>query len=242
MVVGDGAPELKVIDFQDALLGTRAYDLVALLRDSYVVLTADEVESLVGEFVAQAGSRTRPASGGCSCCRRCSASSRTSGGSSSSIGSGRTRPSCAGSRRRSGYLRAAVGAAPRRARRAARDLRPPPPRACQLAIRILQSGKDPRSWRIYCGAASGDGDSPDRGASRTGDPDRRERRVDPAHPRSQPAPRGVRGRPGQHQRGGGQAPRRRSRPGDRRRDRSRRAGVLPAGQADAASGCPPRWC
>jgi hypothetical protein len=60
MLVGDGAPELRVpdlrvIDFQDALLGTRAYDLVALLRDSYVVLTADELESLVGEFVAQAG-------------------------------------------------------------------------------------------------------------------------------------------------------------------------------------------
>lgn len=59
MVVGEdlpaGVPQLRVIDFQDALLGTRAYDLVALLRDSYVVLSADEVESLVGEFVAQAG-------------------------------------------------------------------------------------------------------------------------------------------------------------------------------------------
>jgi len=59
MLVGEGSsaqvPELRVIDFQDALLGTRAYDLVALLRDSYVVLSADEVESLVGEFVAQAG-------------------------------------------------------------------------------------------------------------------------------------------------------------------------------------------
>jgi N-acetylmuramate 1-kinase len=55
MMVGEGAGELRVIDFQDALLGTRAYDLVALLRDSYVVLTADEVESFVGEFVAQAG-------------------------------------------------------------------------------------------------------------------------------------------------------------------------------------------
>jgi N-acetylmuramate 1-kinase len=58
MVVGGGQsdlPDLRVIDFQDALLGTRAYDLVALLRDSYVVLTADEVESFVGEFVAQAG-------------------------------------------------------------------------------------------------------------------------------------------------------------------------------------------
>ncbi|HEY6476584.1 MAG TPA: phosphotransferase [Polyangia bacterium] len=55
MVLGDVSPELKVIDFQDALLGTRAYDLVALLRDSYVVLTTDEVDSLVGEFVTQAG-------------------------------------------------------------------------------------------------------------------------------------------------------------------------------------------
>jgi aminoglycoside/choline kinase family phosphotransferase len=58
MVVGDHkparVPELRVIDFQDALLGTRAYDLVALLRDSYVVLSADEVESLVAEFVSQA--------------------------------------------------------------------------------------------------------------------------------------------------------------------------------------------
>ena len=44
-----------MIDFQDALLGTRAYDLVALLRDSYVVLNADELELFVGEFVAQAG-------------------------------------------------------------------------------------------------------------------------------------------------------------------------------------------
>jgi aminoglycoside/choline kinase family phosphotransferase len=32
------AVELKVIDFQDALLGSQVYDLVALLRDSYVVL------------------------------------------------------------------------------------------------------------------------------------------------------------------------------------------------------------
>ncbi len=36
---GDAGPALKVIDFQDALMGTRAYDLVALLRDSYVVLS-----------------------------------------------------------------------------------------------------------------------------------------------------------------------------------------------------------
>ena len=56
MVVGDGSvPDLKVIDFQDALLGTRAYDLVALLRDSYVVLAPAEVDVLVGYFIARAG-------------------------------------------------------------------------------------------------------------------------------------------------------------------------------------------
>ena len=50
-----------MIDFQDALLGTRAYDLVALLRDSYVVLSPAEVDRLVGEFVAQAGIEDRAA-------------------------------------------------------------------------------------------------------------------------------------------------------------------------------------
>jgi aminoglycoside/choline kinase family phosphotransferase len=50
MVVGDG-PDLRIIDFQDALLGTEAYDLVALLRDSYVVLDTEELDQLVSEFV-----------------------------------------------------------------------------------------------------------------------------------------------------------------------------------------------
>ena len=57
MVVGDGReprPQLRVIDFQDALLGTEAYDLVALLRDSYVVLAPDELDELVGAFAAAA--------------------------------------------------------------------------------------------------------------------------------------------------------------------------------------------
>jgi aminoglycoside/choline kinase family phosphotransferase len=53
--VADAAPELRVIDFQDALLGTRAYDLVALLRDSYVVLSPGEVDGLIGLFIAEAG-------------------------------------------------------------------------------------------------------------------------------------------------------------------------------------------
>ncbi|HJZ87805.1 MAG TPA: phosphotransferase [Polyangia bacterium] len=42
---------LRLIDFQDALLGTRAYDLVALLRDSYVELEPALLEDLIGEYV-----------------------------------------------------------------------------------------------------------------------------------------------------------------------------------------------
>jgi aminoglycoside/choline kinase family phosphotransferase len=49
-----GDPRLRVIDFQDALLGTRAYDLVGLLRDSYVALSPAQLESLVGHYVARA--------------------------------------------------------------------------------------------------------------------------------------------------------------------------------------------
>jgi aminoglycoside/choline kinase family phosphotransferase len=54
MVVGE-APDLRIIDFQDALLGTEAYDLVALLRDSYVVLDSGELDELVGEFIHLGG-------------------------------------------------------------------------------------------------------------------------------------------------------------------------------------------
>ncbi len=53
MVAPDGT--LKIIDFQDALLGSRAYDLVALLRDSYVVLAPEEVRTLVDRFIERAG-------------------------------------------------------------------------------------------------------------------------------------------------------------------------------------------
>jgi len=45
---------LRLIDFQDALLGTRAYDLVALLRDSYVVLSPSLVDRLVGYYAERA--------------------------------------------------------------------------------------------------------------------------------------------------------------------------------------------
>ena len=50
IMVKDG--ELVVIDFQDALQGPRQYDLVALLRDSYVELDRPFVERMVGRYLA----------------------------------------------------------------------------------------------------------------------------------------------------------------------------------------------
>jgi aminoglycoside/choline kinase family phosphotransferase len=53
--------ELVVIDFQDALQGPRQYDLVALLRDSYVELPRDFVDAMLDvyiiEFEKQTGQR-----------------------------------------------------------------------------------------------------------------------------------------------------------------------------------------
>jgi aminoglycoside/choline kinase family phosphotransferase len=43
--------EQAVIDFQDALLGPRQYDLVALLRDSYVELPADLVDGMIHRYL-----------------------------------------------------------------------------------------------------------------------------------------------------------------------------------------------
>ena len=47
-MIKDG--ELKLLDFQDALRGPYVYDLVALLRDSYVELPAELVDELVTYF------------------------------------------------------------------------------------------------------------------------------------------------------------------------------------------------
>jgi aminoglycoside/choline kinase family phosphotransferase len=47
--------QLYVIDFQDARLGPDTYDLVSLLRDSYVDLPEPLVERLMADFVAAAG-------------------------------------------------------------------------------------------------------------------------------------------------------------------------------------------
>ncbi len=49
MVLPSG--EQAVIDFQDALLGPRQYDLVALLRDSYVELPAPFVEAMLRRYL-----------------------------------------------------------------------------------------------------------------------------------------------------------------------------------------------
>jgi len=56
--------EQAVIDFQDALLGPRQYDLVALLRDSYVELPGDFVLRMVRRYLdrlaAEGGPRLEP--------------------------------------------------------------------------------------------------------------------------------------------------------------------------------------
>ncbi|MCI0569601.1 MAG: phosphotransferase [Myxococcaceae bacterium] len=57
--------ELVVIDFQDALRGPRQYDLVALLRDSYVELDDAFVDHMldryIAAFAAAGGERIEPA-------------------------------------------------------------------------------------------------------------------------------------------------------------------------------------
>jgi hypothetical protein len=53
MILNGGAQ--AVIDFQDALQGPRQYDLVALLRDSYIVLEPAEVTALVERYCARMG-------------------------------------------------------------------------------------------------------------------------------------------------------------------------------------------
>ena len=81
-----------MIDFQDALLGPRQYDLVALLRDSYVELPPTLVDAMLRRYLARleaaGGPRLdhEPPSAPPSTCSPCSGSSRTPGASSSSTG------------------------------------------------------------------------------------------------------------------------------------------------------------
>lgn len=48
----DGSPHLVWIDFQDAMLGPRVYDLVALLTDSYQVFSREFIERRLDEYAA----------------------------------------------------------------------------------------------------------------------------------------------------------------------------------------------
>jgi aminoglycoside/choline kinase family phosphotransferase len=54
LMLHDGS--LYIIDFQDARMGPDTYDLVSLLRDSYVDLTPQQVDELIAFFLALKGS------------------------------------------------------------------------------------------------------------------------------------------------------------------------------------------
>jgi aminoglycoside/choline kinase family phosphotransferase len=58
MLRGD---QLFIIDFQDARMGPDTYDLVSLLRDSYVDIGEDAVEQFIAYFLALKGSPESPA-------------------------------------------------------------------------------------------------------------------------------------------------------------------------------------
>ncbi len=53
LMLSDGS--LYIIDFQDARLGPDTYDLVSLLRDSYVDISETELEDLIAYFLALKG-------------------------------------------------------------------------------------------------------------------------------------------------------------------------------------------
>jgi aminoglycoside/choline kinase family phosphotransferase len=55
--------ELYIIDFQDARMGPDTYDLVSLLRDSYVDFTEETVDELVAFFLALRGRQGQPGDG-----------------------------------------------------------------------------------------------------------------------------------------------------------------------------------
>jgi hypothetical protein len=55
VVEREGRPALVWIDFQDALLGPRVYDLVALLNDSYQTFDRPFVDARLDDFAAELG-------------------------------------------------------------------------------------------------------------------------------------------------------------------------------------------
>jgi N-acetylmuramate 1-kinase len=54
VLVRDG--ELVLLDFQDALMGPYIYDLVSLLRDSYITLSEDEIQMFTGYYASETNS------------------------------------------------------------------------------------------------------------------------------------------------------------------------------------------
>jgi aminoglycoside/choline kinase family phosphotransferase len=56
-----GHRNLRVLDFQDARMGPDTYDLVSLLRDSYVDIGEDDVQQYIAYFLALKGSPTSQA-------------------------------------------------------------------------------------------------------------------------------------------------------------------------------------
>jgi aminoglycoside/choline kinase family phosphotransferase len=58
LMLNDG--QLYMIDFQDARMGPDTYDLVSLLRDSYVDLPDQTVEDLIAYFLALKGASDEP--------------------------------------------------------------------------------------------------------------------------------------------------------------------------------------
>jgi N-acetylmuramate 1-kinase len=61
LMLRDG--QLYIIDFQDARMGPDTYDLVSLLRDSYVDFTEAQVDELIAYFQALRGPGTAPGTG-----------------------------------------------------------------------------------------------------------------------------------------------------------------------------------
>lgn len=58
MQFGPEGMKLRVIDFQDALMGPAEYDLASLLRDSYIDLPADMIASLLDYYLQKRKERT----------------------------------------------------------------------------------------------------------------------------------------------------------------------------------------
>ena len=55
VIGGDAQPRLAWIDFQDAMLGPRIYDLVALLSDSYQTFSTEFIEARLDDFARELG-------------------------------------------------------------------------------------------------------------------------------------------------------------------------------------------